>query len=79
MSRKMCYNILQNDYSNVETMDTNIFNSLEMININELFGFIEEFSMIPSNSILINNCMYYCIYIYMYQNTHTLSSEIQER
>ena len=43
MSRKMCYNILQNNYFNVETIYTNIFNSLELININELFDFIKEF------------------------------------
>ena len=42
MSRKMCYNTLQN-YFSVETIYTNIFNSLELININELFGFIKEF------------------------------------
>ena len=43
MSRKMCYNILQNNYFSVETTYTGIFNSLGLININELFGFIKEF------------------------------------
>ena len=43
MSRKMCYNILQNNYFDVEAIYTNIFNSLELININELFDFIKEF------------------------------------
>ena len=43
MSRAMCYNILQNNYFSVETIYTNIFNSLELININELSGFVKEF------------------------------------
>ena len=43
MSRKMRYNILQNNYFSVETIYTNIFNSLELININELLGFIKAF------------------------------------
>ena len=36
----MCYNILQNNCLSVETIYTNIFNSLELINIKESFGFI---------------------------------------
>ena len=43
MSWKMCYNILQNNYFSAETIYTDIFNSLELTNINELFGFIKEF------------------------------------